>query len=392
MRTLLTCVPGKAHSTALVPLIEASLAEGHEVAVATAETFGRKAFDGLDVTLLPSGPDWDQAKPETMPDFHQPGPAQIKSFARVAGMGMIDDLGRHIAAFAPDVVVRDAMEFGGWVAAEKAGVPLASFSSAIGTPRPMLAALTGPEISALAEVHGLEPDPELRRMFSHTYIHRKPRSLDFVFGEPLAKDVRYRPAMFDVAEPQPPDLLAELSDGKPIVHLSLGTNFVSSPAGIAVNRAVIEALADTDVWLVVTIGSVPAEQYGEVADNVRLVPFIDHQAFIRHCAVFLNHGSFSAILVAIAAGVPMGFFPLAADQPVVSMHLSGLGLGASFANVTRGPYPTLDPAALDRAAVRERVLKLLNDETVKAAVTEVRDDYAKLPPITEVVQALGRLT
>jgi len=383
MRILFTCVPGKAHVNALLPLIAAAREAGHEIHVATSASCV-SLFAASDVPASAAGFDWSQSDPTSLPEFHQAQGPPIKAFTTVAGRGMVDDLLRLAASNKPDLIVWDAMEFGGWIAAEVLGVPSASVASAMGTPRPIIAALTGRELSDLAVRYGLPPDPELRRMFGHLYVHRKPRILDLPYGERLADEFRFRPAMFDRAPAQPPPWLAELSD-RPIVHLSLGTTFGDSGPARQVQRTVIEALAKEPIYLVVSTGGADPASYGEVPDNVRLFSFVDHEALLPHCAMFLGHGSFSSILVAIAHGVPLGFLPLSADQPVVSMHLANLGIGVNLANVRRGPVPTLDADSLAADDVCAAVRHVLGDSTISDGICMVRDDFRRLPPVASVI-------
>lgn len=390
MRILFTCVPGIGHVNDLLPVVRAAEAAGHRVAVATAPTFGARFVDA-DVEMLPSGFDWSQTDRESLPQFHhRRGPA-LPAFAEVAAMGMVDDLLAHAKRFEPDLIVWDTMEFGGWVAGELLGVPQAAVASGMGTPRTIVRLLAGTQLAALAEKYGLAPDPELRRMFGHPYLHRKPRILDLPYAEPMAGEYRFRPAMFD--EPAPPALdWLDPTDERPLVHVSLGTTFIDSPAAHTVNATVIAALADEPVRLVVTIGAhADPASYGLVPANTVLVSYVDHKALLPHCAMFLGNGSFSSALVAIANGLPLCLLPMGADQPGLSMHLANLGLGVNLANVYRPPVPSLDADALSAADVRSAVRTVLENLDYANAVGYVRDEFRRLPTVSSAIDHLERL-
>ena len=379
-----------AHLHAMLPIVRAATDAGHEVAVATAETFGQKFVDA-GIPFLPSGVDWSQSDRDSLPSYHHRRGPRIGAFAEVAATDMVDDLLVHAKGFRPDLIVWDAMEFGGWVAAELLGVPHAAAASAMGTPRTVLNAMAGHELADLASKYGLDPDPELRRMFGNLYLHRKPRILDLPYGEPLASEFRFRPAMFDEPAPARPTWL-EPDDGRPLVHVSLGTTFVDSPAAHTVHSTVIEAFAGEPVRAIVSIGSkAKAGDYPAIPPNVRLVSYVDHRALLPHCQAFLGHGSFSSTLVAIACGLPMCYLPMGEDQPVVSMHLANLGLGVNLANVHRPPAPSLDPDALLATDVRTAVRTVLDGSDYTAAVGYVRDEFRKLPPVSAVVRRLEQL-
>jgi UDP:flavonoid glycosyltransferase YjiC (YdhE family) len=388
MRILFTCVPGMAHLNAMLPVLSLAADQGHEVAVATARTFGAE-FAKHGYQVLPSGKDWSQADPSSLPALHsRKGPAQLAAFAEVAGMGMVDDLLVHAKEFRPDVIVWDAMEFGGWVAGELLGIPTAAIASAMGTPRPIMAALAGEAVQQLAAQYDLEPDPELRRMFSHLYLHRKPRSLDLPYADPLKNEFRFRPAMFDAPAVQG----ARESEDKPLVHLSLGTTFIGSDSARTVNEIAIAALADEAIRLVVTIGrhADPAS-YGTLPANTELVPYANHPELLPRCSAFLCQGSFSSVLVAIASGVPMGFLPMGADQLMTSMHLSNLGLGVNLANVFNPPVPSLDASKLRGDEVVTAVRSLLDKKSYADAVAYIGEDYRALPALPAVIDRLERL-
>lgn len=305
-------------------------------------------------------------------------------------MGMVDDLLSHAGRFKPDVIVWDAMEFGGFVAGELLELPQAAIASAMGTPRTIMSTMAGAELTALIDKYGLPPDPELNRMFGHLYLHRKPRILDLPYGEPLAADFRFQPAMFGEPALPAPEWLEP--DDRPLVHLALGTTFVDTPQARTVHRTVIAALADEPVRLVVSVGANadPAD-YPSLPAHVRLVPYVDHRALLPHCAVYLGHGGFSSALVAIACGLPMCYLPMGEDQPVVSMHLANLGLGVNLANVHRPPAPSLDTDALPAADVRSAVRTVLDRPGYTEAVGYVRDEFRRLPPVRAVVERLERL-
>ena len=130
MRVLFTTQPGTGHLHPLLPIAAGMRRRGHEVAFASSASFaaeiGGAGFDAFAV-----GRDWltvDMlgAFPEMI--SRPPGPgryawARSAIFAGETASASVPDLLAVGDAWRPDLIVRDAAEYGGCVAAELLGVP-----------------------------------------------------------------------------------------------------------------------------------------------------------------------------------------------------------------------------------------------------------------------------
>jgi UDP:flavonoid glycosyltransferase YjiC (YdhE family) len=395
MRVLLTCHPGISHLESLETLAAALAAAGHQVAVATAPSFLDRA-EAAGLEAFPAGPDWELERAETMPAVHAAGArgGGIAVFAALAGRGMVEDLVAVGRSWKPDLIVRNAMEFAGWVAAEKLGVPVAAQNAAHLVLPLELLRMFAPALADLPAAYGLAPDPTLQRLYGYPYLHTLPARVD-PGGTTLPRTLfRYRHAVFAPPAPLPPALswVDGLTD-RPIVHASLGTVFGQSAAGDRVNRAIIDGLAGEPVHLVLVTG--PAgdpERYGPLPRNARVLRYIrPYRPFVDRCAVLLTHGGYGTVLQAVAAGAPMGFLPLKAEQPVVAARYSELGLGLNAARSGPGdrrPFPVVDPDSLSAEAVRDLVRRLLTEPEFRANVAALREEAAALPAPAEAVRWL----
>ena len=90
-----------------------------------------------------------------------------------------DTMGTDILALAtqwrPDVVIREDMAFGAWIAAASLGIPDATIQTTAWRPR--LRDLAGPPLDALRVAHGLPSDPGLSGLTGRIFFATRPPSL-----------------------------------------------------------------------------------------------------------------------------------------------------------------------------------------------------------------------
>jgi N-glycosyltransferase len=398
VRVLLTSPPGFSGFNATVTLADGLRVAGHEVAYATAPSFaGRIADAGY--LAFGTGPDYDLSMPESIPGIHEATGhgAGLAVFAGLALRGMVEDLEKLICRWRPDLVIRNYIEFGAWIAAERLGVPLAFFSpGALDLPAPLLASFTGDILTReLPERYGRPHDPGLARLYSYPYLNTMPAEVTPP-GFPLPPQLfRYRDSAFDgVAADGLPDWVAELGE-RPVVHASLGTVFSATGEGKRLHEVVLEALRDEPVDLVMSIGPRGnPEDYGPQPGNIRIVRHIAaHRAFLDHCDVLVSHGGAGTTLLAIAAWLPTCFLPLHADQPILAKRLADLGAGliAGSGPDDPRPFPAVDVASLRPEDVRDSVRRLLTERSFALAMSRLGRRGRAHPPVAEAVSWLEGL-
>ena len=186
VRVLFTSLPGIGHLHPLLPLARGLTDRGHEVAFAVSEPFRADvAAAGFD-DHHPVGAAWTTSElPVRFPELGAipPGPARYEHarahvFAGALALDVIDDLTRLIEAWRPDVVVRDAAEFGGYLAAERCGIPhvmvRTDSGSALYSERHVVAA----SLDAVRARIGLSPDPDAEHPFDHLQLSAAPPIMD----------------------------------------------------------------------------------------------------------------------------------------------------------------------------------------------------------------------
>mmetsp|Transcript_33329 Transcript_33329/g.83962 ORF Transcript_33329/g.83962 Transcript_33329/m.83962 type:complete len:233 (+) Transcript_33329:119-817(+) len=112
------------------------------------------------------------------------------------------------------------------------------------------------------------------------------------------------------------------------------------------------------------VSNASAEPFAEAAElpNVRLVEWVDQNAVLAHPALglFLTHGGHNSVSEAAFHGVPMLAVAIFGDQ----WDSAGRAVANGFAEL-------LDKRKLTPEAVKEQVLKLLDDERYKQAAARM---------------------
>ncbi len=284
-----------------------------------------------------------------------------------------------LAHWPPDVVVRDEVDLGAAVAAERAGVPHAAVVvlAAGGLLRPDV--IGGP-LDALRARHGLPPDRHLEQL--HGGLVLAPVPPGFRAPEhPLPRAARsVRPAVLE-----PPGPGEELSAGLrswlaagsgPVVLVTLGTVFPQESGDLL--RRVVDALAPMDVRTVVTVGdAVGPDELGPVPEHVRLERFVPQAALLPQCDLVVCHAGSGSVVGALALGVPLVLLPLGADQPWNADRCAALGTGR-----------VLDAVSATSDDVRAAVVDVLREPGYRAAAQRLSRACAGLRTADDAVDLL----
>jgi UDP:flavonoid glycosyltransferase YjiC (YdhE family) len=312
-----------------------------------------------------------------------------EGFAGIAARAMEGDLLRLVGAWRPAVVVRESQEFAGALAAERHGVPAARVALGLASTEAETLALVAPRIDELRADLGLAADPGGERLGSSPCLTLVPPGLDgpgdggpgptHRFREPEAKPARL------------PDWWAG-AEG-PLVYVSFGS--VAAELGFfpALYRAVLEALAELPVRVLVTTG--------EAADPAALKPlpvnahakrWVAQGAALANAAAVVCHGGYGSTLGALAHGRPLALIPLfGGDQWHNARRVAETG--AAIALEDPGGRAFLEPPAPETiAAVAPAVRRLLDGPGYDRAAARIAADIGDLPPVDEAPAVLRALT
>ncbi|MGN6758389.1 MAG: glycosyltransferase [Thermomicrobiales bacterium] len=379
MRILITTL----HFHPLAPVAAALEAAGHEVAFACSED-NRPAMETTGYRFFPAGTSMAELMPSLMPrlmalpEEQQEGWVMATTFGGTLPERILPDLLAICHDWRPDLLVRDAIEFGGCLVAEHLGLPHASVEVGSFLPAPLVAQFAGTTLRRLRADLGLAPDPGLAML--HRYLH-----LAFV-----------PPSYQDPAVPRPPTahalrtivfdrsgselLPAWVADlpAWPVVYATLGLGFNRATDLFA---AILAGLREEPLTLIVTTGrNQDPAQFGPQPPNVYVERYIPQSLLFPRCDLVVCHGGWNTVLAALSAGLPLVLLPLGADQPHNAARCAALRVGRVVGPGERTPD-----------AIRDAVRAVLADPTYRANAARVRDEMAALPGPEHAVALLEQL-
>ncbi|MGH9280753.1 MAG: glycosyltransferase [Acidimicrobiales bacterium] len=381
MRILFTTTPGWGHIHPMVPLARAFLDRGDEVLWATAQhacaRLEREGFRavpaGLEAVDMPEFfsrfPEIQQLPPPQQPDVMFP-----RLFGAVRAGPMLDDLLPVARDWRPSLVVHDAAELAGPIAAAAVGVPNASH--AFGALLPPVRLITAGEMVApLWEAQALTPPP-YAGSYEHLYLDIYPGSLQDWDTAHVPVRQPLRPVTFAGAGDEDLPPLVTDAGADPLVYVTFGTVF-NQDVGLV--TTVVEALRDLPVRVVVTLGPTgDPSRLGPQPDHVHVARYIPQTELLAHCAAVVSHAGSGTFLAALSRGLPQLCLPQAADQFLNAA--AGTRSGAGI---------TLMPGTVTVEAVRRAVAQLLADGEVRAAAEGLSRELAAMPGPDEVARLLA---
>ena len=384
MRFLFTVQPLYGHFHSMVQLALTAKAQGHAVAIATAQRFG-PVVKRLGLEHVPCGVDYDgsidvfDGLPEVL-EYRTRGmpPVFEQIFGFVQGLGprMADDLLAQGAAWRPDLIVRDPVEYGGYVAAEALGIPHATIMWAIYIdPRHILPEL----LDGLRVRHGLPSDPTLATYDRFLVLKFLPPAWKIEMPREPEVTRCFCAPPFDTSSDDALPAWVDALPARPTIYATLGTAFNKAPA---VFRALIDALGSLPVNGIITVGkTMDPAQFGALPGNVRVERYIPQTLLLHRCDLLIFHGGYNSFHSAMWHGLPVVAVPMeAGDQLPTAEKLDEMGLGI----MVKGQPPAAD-------AIVAAVERVLGDPAYKARVAAFGAELRALPPLEAAVARLEQL-
>lgn len=375
VRVMFASLAAYGHLYPMMPLASACADAGHDVVIATGETF-------LGRLPLPTVPAYPRSLTlqgtirETRrrhPELH--GEAFTTAmFAEVAPETTVPSMLEQCDRAEPDLVVFEGMHTGAGVAASVRGIPAAAFAIALA------AGIYGPLHSSTTESQreawtSRDRDVPAAGLLADALITPVPPSLR---GDDSAgRLIPIRSVAYSEPDATAPAWLSAPAEW-PRIYLTLGT--VSSVAVDVLRRAVHE-LAELDAEILVALGpDGDADALGEAPTGVHVERFVAQSAVLPHIDLIVHHGGTGTVLAALEAGLPQLLLPQHADQFLNADILAAVHAARALTDVLARPG---EVEAMARA--------LLAGTAERSAALALRDEIAAMPAPAEIVPALEEL-
>lgn len=378
MRVLFAVWAWPTHYYALVPFAWACRAAGHEVRVASqpaiADTIMASGFSPVVV-----GQDLDvngmyRARLDRLRDESDGRLARFSRWNARAGAelggrphvmrihaaiaeAMLDDLLDFGSSWSPDVIVWDPGTYAAPIVARRLGV--ASLRHLWGPDIVRHTALEERWVAEFAELfdrYGLGPDPSL----ADRTVDPCPPSLQ-VCADSATLPVRYVPYTAPAVLPG----WVHRQD-RTRVCVTWGTTTARMTGrGVEMLPKVVDAIADLDVEIVLTVTRTELDALPAMPENVRVAEMLPLHALLESCSAIVHQGGPGTMLTAALAGIPQLLVPEFPDQVLGAVRLAESGAGHHL------PVDEVSPGA-----IRQSLVTALEDRSMTAAAQRLRDEMA----------------
>jgi UDP:flavonoid glycosyltransferase YjiC (YdhE family) len=366
---LLLCSTGLAgHFNPLVPFIVAAQARGDEIFVVVPPSLA-KEVDELGVAhYLSDPPDPTKSKDlwrraARLPHAQAARLLDGEFFGRLSTEAMLATVESACDVFQPDLILREPCAYAGAVVAHRRSIEHAQV--AISTARTEWGVI-GLVASTLDDFEdGMEKVLRQTR-----YLSRLPTSLD---PSPFPRTLRYREE--SLPEVDQPGRWAEGSG--PLIYLTFGT--VAGGLGTArlAFQFAIEALKGLDVRVLLTTGrGFDRRLLSEVPSNVFVESWVPQATVFPFASMVLCHGGSGTTYGALAAGLPLVFVPMFADQRTNAqlITVAGAGVVVNVGSKSEPGFRAIE--ATDVARIRAAVVEVLAKSSYALAAQVIAEEIA----------------
>jgi UDP:flavonoid glycosyltransferase YjiC (YdhE family) len=395
IKVLVATNPGISHLHTMMPVMLALKQAGHEVAVASSQTF-RPLVERLGFQSFVAGLDWFEPEvANTFPEIQTLRPEALRYwfiqdlYADIAPHEMAPDLIKICGSWKPDLIVRNDYEFSSCVVAERLGLPCANVGIEVFLPLLAWEDLIGDQLAYLRSAYGLPPYPSVDMLYRHLYLTITPPSYQFPECVLPSHSYALRSLGFDRhGDEELPDWVRKMPD-QPTVYATIGTVYKERD----IFQAILDGLGGEGVNLIVTLGrNRDTTQFGPQPPNVHIEEYIPQTLLFPYCDMAITSASYSTQISALAHGLPVLSIPIGGTQPFHALRSVELGVGLAltrpgqYEEDLRGKRKDLSPEA-----VREAVDEILHAPSYRQQARRIQEEVQSLPGPEIAVEVMTRL-
>jgi MGT family glycosyltransferase len=188
-----------------------------------------------------------------------------------------------------------------------------------------------------------------------------------------------------------PDWAAMMSRDRPMIWVYPGDPRLASTPNpidsIVVSRAVIAALADEPVQVVLTTGyhTVPPK-LGSLPANFHHAAYLPGLAMAERCDLMVHHGGHSSVMTGLSVGKPAVIIPTITERESNARRLVALGAGEIVM-----PRCSADGEKhIDVAEFSAKVRRVLNEPSYRRSAVRVAESMHKFGGATGAADLIER--
>ena len=380
MRVLFACTRGAGHFNPAVPFVDACLRAGHEALVVgpppLAETAARAGY-GFRAGAVPPdeemGPVWGRVPGLSFEEAERLVIGEI--FATLNVRAMLPEMRTAVQEWRPDVILREPAEFASAIVAEEIGIPHVQVGIGLVSSHRHL-------MSMAAEAVDGRRTGLMDAIMATPYLTLFPAALE----DP---DVPPPPATHRFGDPAPEAPPASLpdwwaGDDRPLVYVTFGSQAAGAPMAAPIYGVAAAAIAALEARVLLTTGPMDGAAPQPPGPHVHVAEWVPQADVLPHAEVVVCHGGSGTTLGALAAGVPLVFTPLFADQPENARRVAAVGAGI----VVDPREPDAMRSAIDPADLRDAIATVLADDAYAQAAGSIAAEIRALPPADGAVAVL----
>ncbi|MFL5866669.1 MAG: glycosyltransferase [Thermoleophilaceae bacterium] len=381
MRILFAATRAAGHFYPLVPIVEACRRRGHELRISGPPQLAATVEAAGYPFAMFSAPPEDEleeiwARVPSLSPEEQNRTVIGQIFGHLNTAASILGLSDLCEEWRPEVVVRDPAEFGSTLAAELHGIPQARVAIGLGALEELTLRVVAEVLDQLRKSVGLQPDPGAEHIRRTPYLTAFPSSLERPDLPQQADTRRFRDPAWDEPAGELPDWWP--GNDAPLVYVTFGSVAGGGEMGMQLFGGAIEALAELPIRVLLTVGREFDPAALDAPPHVRVERWVPQADVLGHASAVVCHGGSGTTLGALAAGLPLVVLPLFADQPQNADRVAAVGAGLAV-------RPRSPPA------VRDAVLRVLEDYSYRDAARAVAAELRRHPHADSVTEGLERL-
>jgi UDP:flavonoid glycosyltransferase YjiC (YdhE family) len=378
---LLICSTGLAgHFNPLVPFLEAARERGDEVFVVVPPSLA-EVVEQLGVEhYLSDPPDptksrelWRRAA--RLPHAQAARLLDGEFFGRLSTEAMLETVEAACDKFQPDLILREPCAYAGAVVAHRRSIDHAQV--AISTART--------EWSVIGLVASTLDDFEdgMEKVLRQTrYLSRMPTSLD---PSPFPRTLRYREDVVpDVVQP------GHWARGAgPLIYLTFGSVAGGLDTAFSTFTRAIDAVTGLDARVLVTTGKgFNPKALGPVPPNVIVESWVPQASVFPFASLVLCHGGSGTTYGALAAGLPIVFVPMFADQRTNAqlITVAGAGVVVDVGSKSEPGFRAIE--ATDVVRIRAAVVEVLAKTSYALAAQVIAEEISSTGSARDCLEEL----